>query len=177
MKLICPVCRSACAAEAWAEDENIKSFMRSSAALPAGVIGCAWHYIGFFRPRSGRGLTWTRAAKLAAELAEMANGAHLSFSGRPARPNTPEFWAAAIEKMIARPPRELPLTNHNYLRKIAWDLADKADSAREAAQNRAIAAGRNVHRAAETVTAGDIVSPEEIRASIAAFRRKRGRKS
>jgi hypothetical protein len=96
-----------------------------------------------------------------------------------------------------RPALRLPLENHNYLRRVAYDLADQADRKNETARNRAERTGdrrvatdgtgdRRVaptsdRRAAPDGTgdrpvAPSVLSPEQVREQVAAIKSRIGRR-
>ena len=58
-----------------------------------------------------------------------------SSAGKSDRPNSSIAWSRALEQVIQRPPRRLPLETHGYLRRIAYDIADEMDRAAEVKHN------------------------------------------
>lgn len=120
------------------------------AALPQPVAGACLHYLALFRPESGRALTPAKAQRLLAELQELTERRIVAVAGRVARPCPPNLWAAAMEQMVDRRVQlRVPLANHNYLRQIAWGLADAADAAAETKRNEAERSGNYTRPAAE----------------------------
>ncbi|PID59337.1 hypothetical protein CSB45_00960 [candidate division KSB3 bacterium] len=66
------------------------------------------------------------------EIADLAALGYVKKTGCPDRDCSPAIWAKAMEEMVGkRDFLSLPMPNHNYLKKVAWDLADQADLARE----------------------------------------------
>jgi hypothetical protein len=88
-----------------------------------------------------RALSWRKAWRLLEEIQELVGAAEIAWAQKAARPNSPEVWARAMEQMCVHPPSRLPLRNHNYLRTIAYDLADEIDKTREAQSAKRIAEG------------------------------------
>lgn len=133
MKVVCPTCGAPSTLEAMLNDADQRQFAAIMAELPRTVAAIAPHYIGLFRPMGGRGLVWKRALRLIIEVRAMADMTTVQWGNGVARPLTPQMLGMAMERMIARPPRRLPLTNHNYLRSIVYEIADDADRGAEKA--------------------------------------------
>jgi hypothetical protein len=157
MRLICPSCGAIHSAEAWSGNVDARQCIRLVAELPSSVARNVLPYIALFRPvvpeneRGYRGLIWQRALRLTGEVLQLTGAGTVEWKGRPARPIEPAVWGLAMERMLANPPRRLPLESHGYLISIAYELADEADRAREVRHNaaerdgslrREIAAGR-----------------------------------
>jgi len=107
------------------------------AALFAGMdqaLGRAvLDYLGLFKPAKTR-LRMVRAIKVVQQLLDLVNAGNVCRDERGGvrRPASPATWTAAIEQMLAnREKLTLPLDNHNYLRAIAFGIADSADAAIE----------------------------------------------
>jgi len=109
-------------------------------AFQADVGRRCLHYLGMFRG-GGRGLSWPRVLRLLTEIRALLDAATVAWDGKPARPCTASMWGQAMEKMIQNPPRSLPLKNHNYLRAIAYEIANDGDRAAEVKRNKAERAG------------------------------------
>ena len=123
MKLICPSCGATASAESWINDANCRETLlvisRLAPPLPKATLG----YISLFRPGQ-QALTWKKALRLAQEIESLAGKGYVHIQGRVDRPCPPRIWAQAMEQMVER--REgltLPLPNHIYLSKVAYDLA------------------------------------------------------
>lgn len=94
--------------------------------LPKDVEVMAFHYLALFRPVSGRMLAGKKAARLLTELKELVGKGFVHVQGRVDRDCPARIWAQAMEQMVER--REgltLPLPNHNYLCKVAYDMAEQ----------------------------------------------------
>ncbi|MBI5550725.1 MAG: hypothetical protein HY911_04400 [Desulfobacterales bacterium] len=142
MRLTCPSCGAVHSAEAWTNDGQARQCLLLVAELPTEVSRRAVPYIAMFRPSSGRGLQWSKALRLLAELRQLVMDAQIQWDRRPARPNSAQAWAQAMEQVIQHPPRRLPLTSHGYLHSIAYDLANEADRRQEIRHNEMERAGR-----------------------------------
>jgi hypothetical protein len=100
--------------------------------IPREIGGLIWHYLALFKPESGKAMQIKKAARLLSEIKQLTTKGHVQYEKKVARPCPPRIWALAIEQMIERRSHlSLPMPNHNYLIKIAWDLADKADAMHE----------------------------------------------
>lgn len=105
--------------------------LQAACALPPEIGRSCLRYLSLFRPLQ-RALTWNKSLKILGELSALVVPGHVQVQGKPARPCPPRIWAQAMEQM-AGPSSTIqrPLKNHNYLRQIAWQLADQADAGRE----------------------------------------------
>jgi len=130
MRLVCPSCGALHSAEGWINDTEAREALAATAALPPPVARWALQYIALFRPPR-RALTWARARRLLVELRELVEAPEIRWNLEPPRPSRPEAWAQAMERVVCHPPKELPLGNHNYLRKIAYRIADELDAQAE----------------------------------------------
>lgn len=150
MKLICPACGAACAAEAWLNDSNARQSLLILLSLPGGVSRHIVSYMALFRPRTDQNLRWAKVLRLAVDLKALIDLPFVQWDRKVARPNKPEAWAKAMERMIEYPPKGRPLKNHNYLRAIAYEIADEMDRAQERRQIAAEQSG--AHRDRRTVS-------------------------
>ncbi len=131
MKLICPGCGSVASAESWQNDALCRETMLAVATLPAPLPKAVLGYLSLFRPGK-RALTWKKAGRLTKELAVLAASGHVQVQGKVARPCPARIWALAMEQMQERRDSlRLPMPNHNYLKQIAWELADREDAGQE----------------------------------------------
>lgn len=129
--MICPSCGAMHSAEAWANDPQARQCLKLTGELPHAVsIRCAG-YLALFRPSATRGLAWAKALRLLSEVQDEINKPYIQWEGRVARPNSATAWAQAMERIIERPPKSLPLKSHGYLRSIAYEIADELDKAQE----------------------------------------------
>lgn len=144
MKGTCPDCGvQGHLATFFAEDDG-----KRLAAVMAGMtpeLGRATiAYLGLFKPAK-TALRLARAAKLAAELAELASTGTVCRDERSGvrRPCSQSTWAAGIEQMLTqRGALTLPLENHNYLRAVVFGIADKADAAAERQKEEQLRVGK-----------------------------------
>jgi len=165
----CPSCGAMHSLEGWQGNADARQFARVNAELPSSVARHSLLYLAMFRPRSGsgcgRGLIWSKALRLIGELKLLVDQSHIQWEGRPARPIDAVIWGMAMERMIEKPPRKLPLRSHGYLTSIAYDLADEADRAREVRHNQAERDGSLRRRAAgEDGKPEPVMTREEMRA-------------
>lgn len=142
MKLVCPSCGMTASAEAWLNDADARVVMVAVVKLPHPLPQAVLPYLGLFRPDS-QALRWQRAGKIVAELARMIASGHVQVQGRVARPCPPRIWAAGMDQMVERRDAiRRPLPNHNYLRQVAWQIADEQDAQGESRRN----VGRDLSR-------------------------------
>lgn len=115
--------------------------------LPKGVQDYLLQYLALFRPATGRGLAPKKALRLVTEILILVGKGYVNRQGFPDRYCPPHIWAGAMETMISqRDGLTLPMPNHNYLKKVAWDLADKADADKERSRVEGERSGTLRHR-------------------------------
>lgn len=142
MNGICQTCGAKAPLEWFLTTAQDRQCMAILADLPKPVAHASLHYLSLFRPVSGRALTPSKAQRVLAELKELVDRGIVQVPGKVARPCTAAIWASAIEQMNDRGPRlKLPIANHNYLRQVAWSIADEADAAMEKKRNEAELSG------------------------------------
>jgi len=162
VRLTCPACGAVSSAEAWMNDADARAALRIVAELPWSVSRIVLSYLALFRT-PGKGLKWTRALKLLADLDALMKASHVQWEQRPARANSAEAWGKAMERIIEHPPKTLPLKNHNYLRAVAWEIADDIDKQLEKKRIQAEQTGDvNYYRQAPGTLARRDSEPERI---------------
>jgi len=126
MKLICPSCGAVASADGWINDANCRETLLVISRLPAPLPKAALGYLSLFRPGT-QSLTWKKALRLALEVEELTGKGFVHVQGRVDRDCPPRIWAQAMEQMVERRNNglTLPLPNHIYLSKVAYDLADQ----------------------------------------------------
>lgn len=137
MRLVCPACGGLYSAEAWANDADARQCLRIVGELPGPVAGHVLAYLALFRPQSGRGLRWAKALRLLSELQDEIRRPHIQWDRQPARPNAALAWGRALERVVARPPKRLPLKSHGYLKAIAYEAADEMSKEAESSKLKA----------------------------------------
>lgn len=120
MRLICPCCGAMASAEAWVNDGMARASIQLVGRIPSACQDLVLPYLGLFRTGKN-GLTWTRAYKLIAEVQRLVESGSVQWDGGETRPCPPHVWAQAFQAVLER--RPTALSNHNYLRKTAWDMA------------------------------------------------------
>lgn len=169
MKLTCPCCGAVASAEAWQNDLEARAVLAAAIKLDEPIPRQLLPYLGLFRPAE-RSLSWKRTARLIQELSRLVATGYVQVQGKPARPCPPQVWALAMEQMTERGMAiSRPMGNHNYLRKVAWQLADKLDADIEARQYREERSGtaraeRQLERQQEQVklSAGELETLERF---------------
>ncbi|MHB8808943.1 MAG: hypothetical protein ACYC9M_02875 [Desulfobulbaceae bacterium] len=135
MRLICPGCGLTASAEAWLNDVYARDLLLVVARLPQPLPEACLPYLGLFRPES-KALSWKKAKNIVTALAQLVGSGHVQVQGKPSRPCPPRIWAEAMGQMVERRDRiTRPMPNHNYLRQVAWQLADEADANGEKQRN------------------------------------------
>lgn len=145
MRLVCPACGATASAEVWQQDVFARQvqpiLMKLPRVLQPNVLG----YLALFR-KDGNPLSWRKALKLLTTLSDLVNAGRVSWEHSEQRPAPPELWVQAVDAVLDRSPRGL--TNHNYLRHTAFDmaggLAGRAEREAEAAKVRRMESGQEI---------------------------------
>ena len=129
MKLTCPACGYYGAIEGFVALEDYKKALAVIAALPCDLPALSVRYLGLFRkPGSDRAMTGSRVRKLVEGLKALVCSPDIAWKHKRPLENHPAYWAQAVEKLLDRDKQgklERPLENHNLLRCIAYDIAEK----------------------------------------------------
>jgi hypothetical protein len=120
MILVCPSCGAAASLEAWANDRDWRELIALIPAIPAQLQSRAISYMGLFRTGK-RALRPAKALKILTELRDMIGEGTIHWDGGETRPAPVELWEQALDAVIERRPKAL--TNHNYLKHTAWEMA------------------------------------------------------
>lgn len=133
MILVCPECGCTGDASAFAADGAYKEALALALKLPRDVQTALVPYLGLFRAEK-RSLTGPRTLRLVRELGELVAAGDVVHDKRPSRPCPPALWAQGMRDMAERKGgQRAHFTNHNYLRALVYDLADKAGAKKEQA--------------------------------------------
>lgn len=131
----CQTCLTTAPLEWFLTEAKYKQALLIVAGMVPEIAVPALRYLALFRPATGRSIAPQKTTRLLQELADLVKGGYVQTKELPARPCTPAIWAAAIEEMLVSTTITVPLPNHNYLKKVAWPLADKADAVAERTGN------------------------------------------
>lgn len=173
MKLVCPSCGLTASAEAWLNDASARELLLAVATLAYPLSKACLPYLGLFRPEK-RALSWDKAGKIVAELTKLIAPGHVQVQGKVARPCPPRIWAQAMEQMVERRDSiRRPLPNHNYLKQVAWQLADEEDARGETTRRQQEASG-SIRSRATTTTPNPLLSQGEGFCSPSSLRRGPG---
>jgi hypothetical protein len=145
MNLTCPSCLCDFPIEAGYADADGKRLAALFAEMEPSLGRAVISYLRLFKPAK-TGLRMARAVKLVQQLLELVNAGTVCRDERGGvrRPASPATWTAAIELMLqGREKLALPLDNHNYLRAIAFGIADSADAAAERKKETAVRVGKH----------------------------------
>lgn len=128
----CQTCGTVAPIEWFLAEAEYRQICAALIELPKDVQAVVFHYLGLFRPVTGRAIAAKKAGRLLAEIRAMVATGYVQIDKKAARPCPPRIWAKAIEQMAERRDRlNLPMPNHNYLKSIAYDLADVEDAKAE----------------------------------------------
>jgi len=134
MRLVCPSCGAVASMEAWQNDATFRYFAETLSKLPAPVMRSALPYLALFR-KGKNALSWKRALTLVRSLKDLTDQGAVHWDVGETRPITAETWGKAMEATIGSRPHGL--TNHNYLRHVAWEMAAELAGKVEADRERA----------------------------------------
>ncbi|QPJ61673.1 MAG: hypothetical protein G3M70_07150 [Candidatus Nitronauta litoralis] len=126
MILRCPTCGTTASFETWG-NQDVQGCLKLFSEFPKPTPHSAVHYLTLFRPAKTV-LTWKKAGKVLKELLEMIDSKTIKIPGEPEIGITPATWAKAMDSMVLNDSKiKRPLTNHNYLKKVAYSMADEVD--------------------------------------------------
>lgn len=167
MLATCPACAFQGDIEAFFSDDEWKRMLAAVAELPPECGRALMRYLRLFKPMK-TGLRPSRAVKLSRELLALIQAGDVCADERGGvrRAALPGHWAEGMELMLdQRSGLSLPLANHNYLRKVVFDLADKADAAIERQKEAQARVG--VHLRAASEKSGAAVSESPLQRQLA----------
>lgn len=128
MILRCPCCGTTASMECW-NDQHVENTLKALAEFPHPTGSPAIEYLSLFRPEKTV-LSFKKASHLLAELAELVKAGSIKVQRQHELPITPIIWARAMMQMVnQRDAIKRPLKNHNYLRQVAYRLAEEKDQA------------------------------------------------
>lgn len=160
MKLICPGCGAVASAESWDNDLTARAAIQVVSRMPAPVNKQLFSCISLFRPEK-RSLSWKKTLRLLGEVEQLVSKGYVGLQGKVDKNCPPSLWAKAMEQMTEqRSCLRLPMNGHNYLRKVAWDLADQADYSQE--KKKKVPVNRNESRSGDPSDL-DVYDPDKIR--------------
>jgi hypothetical protein len=162
MKGMCQTCGAVAPIEWFLNEPIRRQFEAVLIELPKPVQVQAFAYLALFRPATGRSITPKKAHRLLSDLRDLVKQGYVSRAGNVDRPCPPQTWAAALEIMAnQRHSLTLPLPNHKYLLKVAYDQADQVDRQQESRTRQAEASG-NLRResSAEPVNWAELSAKE-----------------
>ena len=156
MNGICQTCGAVAPIEWFLSEADNRQICAILAEMPKDVQAVVFFYLSLFRPVAGRALQARKATRLMLEVKNLVATGYIQVDHRPARPCPSKIWALAMEQMTERRDRlKIPMPNHNYLRTIAYDLADQADSHGERTKNTTLQHARTRPEPAASNPAGD----------------------
>ncbi|WP_368565521.1 hypothetical protein [Pseudoxanthomonas sp. UTMC 1351] len=133
MRATCPDCGAQAHLSAFFVEDDGKRLAALLADMPPELGRAVISYLGLFKPAK-TALRMARAVKITQDLVALVAVGTVCKDERSGvhRPATALTWTAGIETMLTqRASLSLPLENHNYLRAVAYGLADKADAVAE----------------------------------------------
>lgn len=130
MKASCPHCGTYGPVETFLADAEAKQICAAVYALPGDLPKLVWSYLGLWRkPGATRPMSWTRVGRIISGLRDLINEPETQWKAQRVVPNNPKYWAEAIQIVLDRDANgklDRPLDGHNYLRAIAYEIAEKA---------------------------------------------------
>ena len=130
MKASCPHCGAYGPVEMFLSDADAKRVCVDVCSLPGELPRLVWSYLGLWRkPGTARALSWERIGRIVTELRGLIDEPETQWKGGRVVPNRPDYWVQAIRIVLDRDAcgkLERPLDGHNYLRAVAYEVAEKA---------------------------------------------------
>ncbi|WP_028574340.1 hypothetical protein [Desulfonatronovibrio hydrogenovorans] len=129
MKATCPICGNYGPVENFLAQEDYKKALAEMLSLPGDLPRQAVKYLAMFRkPGSDRALTGPRVLKIVSELKRLATDRNIQWKSGRVLENSPAYWSQGIQTVLDMDSSgkiDRPLDGHNYLRAIAYGLAEK----------------------------------------------------
>lgn len=124
VRVTCPACGCRGDVEAFLVEEEAKRMAAGFAELEPALGKAVLRYLRLFKPAKQE-LRAGRAAALIADLVEMISAGTVCKDERSGqrRPAPVAVWVEALEQTLAKPPLDTPLSNHHYLRAVAYGVA------------------------------------------------------
>jgi len=95
----CQTCGTVAPIEWFLAEVEYRQICAALVELPGDVQKVVFHYLGLFRPASGRVLAAKKAARLFAEIKTMVATGYVQVDKKVARPCPPRIWALAMEQI------------------------------------------------------------------------------
>ena len=126
MLLLCPHCRSKFELEQAFQEVDGRKFVELLTSLPPATVRPLYNYIQLFTPEK-HALTWTKALKLAIELAPMIKEQAIKRNGKAVAVSI-AVWVDALTYLVETPPATLtkPLKSNGYLFTVLIAKAEQA---------------------------------------------------
>jgi hypothetical protein len=130
VRTTCPACGCQADIEAFLVEDEAKRLASRVAGMEPVLGRASLAYLRLFKPPR-TALRLSRAVTLIEDLIALVESGTVSRDDRSQarRATTAAMWAAGIETMLASPPPDLPLPNHNYLRSVVFRIAEEGGSA------------------------------------------------
>lgn len=124
VRVTCPACGCRGDIEAFLVEEDAKRMAAGFAEMEPALGRAVLRYLRMFKPAKQE-LRASRAATLVADLMALITAGTVCKDerGGQRRPAPVAVWVDALEQMLANPPSTTPLTNHHYLRAVAYGVA------------------------------------------------------
>lgn len=129
---VCPGCGLRADLDVFAVQADSNQALAAALDLPPSLGSRVLRYLRLFSSPK-KTLALAKAGRLLSELAEAVRSATVTRRGIAHAAPLP-LWSTALDTLLAHPPEVLPLSDHNYLFQVAWNLAEKAAARQEQQQ-------------------------------------------
>lgn len=139
LRAICPECGMTADMAAFVTQGEHNHALAAALEIPAILGPRVVRYLGLHRPPS-RALAGAKAVRLLTELRDVIVSGQIERKG-VTRPAPLKAWIAALDKILERPPSQLPLSGHGYLFEVVASEADRLDAEAEKKKEEAVRSG------------------------------------
>lgn len=169
LKVTCPECASTFPIAAGFLEADGKRLAAQFTEFEPVLGRSIMQYLSLFKP-SKSSLRISRALAIVEDLLKLVRTGSVCADERSGakRPASHALWAAGIEQMLSQGGIATPLANHNYLRRIVYALADKADGQRERERDAMV----RVKRPVGSSPAVNETAETQLRAKLAFLRQQ-----
>lgn len=127
MIITCPNCECTYPIAAGFLTDDAKALAIRLGDAPRDLARAVIAFLRLYKPAK-RALSLKRSCVLVGELLDLALADAVDFDAAGAVPNSVALWITVMEELVAKPPRELPLANTNYLRAIVYKRAAQLEA-------------------------------------------------
>jgi hypothetical protein len=126
MIITCPDCHAVYPLAAGLLTDDAKALAIRLGEAPKELARAIISYLRLHKPKK-RALSLKRSCEIASEILDLAFASTVEWDSLGVVSNEQRFWIGAMEVLVTKPPRDLPLANCNYLRSMVYRHAAQVE--------------------------------------------------